>query len=81
MDTVKNKSHLTTKSLKKLREALPDGAFTVISEHFNVNKSTVSRVLSGKTENLDIIEYAILLVKQKRDRIDAIETEINTLAK
>lgn len=73
------KSQLSAKSLAKLREELPRGAQQVIAEQFSLSKSTVSRILTGEIENLEIIEFAIGLVKQKRDKIDALNSQIEKL--
>ncbi|MGN2373508.1 hypothetical protein ACTFAO_07590 [Sphingobacterium spiritivorum] len=75
------KSQLSTKSLIKLKEALPKGYLSTISENFNLSKSTISRILDGKIENFEVVNYAIELVKQKRNTIDALENKINAFIK
>lgn len=79
MESNNFKSQLSTKSLEKLRDELPKGSYSVISERFKISKSTVSRVLSGKMENIDVIEYAIYLAERKRNKIDALSNKIDAL--
>lgn len=74
------KSQLTTTALNALKRNLPKGAYSTIAKALNVNKSTVSRVLDGKIENLEIIMVAIKLAEERRDTIDALTTKIKDLS-
>lgn len=73
------KSQLSTKLLEKLRDELPKGSYGAISEHFKISKSTVSRVLSGSLENIEVVEFAVKIVEHRRDKIDALSNKINLL--
>lgn len=73
------KSQLSTNSLIQLKLKLPKGAYSIIAKHFKVNKSTVSRVLDGKVENLELIEFAISLVENQCNKIGALSERIDNL--
>ncbi len=73
------KSQLSTTSLTILKKCLPKGAYELISKEFDISKSTVSRILDGKIENIEVIEFALKLAIDKRNRIDALATKIDLL--
>jgi len=73
------KSQLSTKTLAKLRKKLPYGAVTHISKNLGLNKSTVSRVLSGETTNTEVIAEAVRLIESTQQSTQHLEEKINSI--
>lgn len=71
------KSQLSTKSLKKIAYALPAGGRNLIAQRLNIDKATVSRVLKGKQQNLDIINAAIELIEETKNQFINLENRID----
>lgn len=73
------KSQLSTKSLSRLKEALPKGGLGKIADSLGLSPSLVSRVLSGQVHNEDVIHEAIRLIREQQEEINRLETVIDKL--
>lgn len=74
------KSQISTKYLKKLKSNLPTGAISKIAERLNISQSTVSRVFNGEIKNLNVVEDALLLIKETEEKTAELESKINALS-
>lgn len=74
------KSHLSTKSLNALKKALPHGSVKAIAERMNLDASTVSKVLDGKSNNLEVIEVALQVAKEAKAKRRDLENRITELS-
>lgn len=70
---------LDKKSLKVLVEALPTDAVTQISERVNYSKSLIQKVLAGTRHNVEILEAAIEVAKETKEKKEALRNEIMEL--
>lgn len=73
------KSQETTNYISKLQKLLPVGGVTRIAEELNLNQSSVSRALSGKTKNTKVIEVAIRIIEEEREKENALIQKIESL--
>lgn len=72
-----SKSQLSTKSLRRLAQALPKGAQGQIAEELSIDRAIVSKVLSGKVENQLVIDLAIKIIEERKEEAELLEARIN----
>jgi predicted aldo/keto reductase-like oxidoreductase len=65
-----SKSQISTKYLTILRNALPFRAISDIAEKFNLDPSTVSKVLSGSIKNDEVLDEAIQIAEAHKAELE-----------
>lgn len=65
LTTIPNKYHMDLNAIKK---ALPSGGQSKIARKVNVSISTVSYVLSGQRNNEKVIEAAISIIEEEKEK-------------
>lgn len=73
------KKQLSTKTLDKLRKAIPPGGVNKISEKVGLSPSYVSKVVNGHVRNNIVIKAAIELIKESNEETTRLEQEIDSL--
>ncbi|MGQ1890621.1 hypothetical protein ACT29H_09285 [Thermophagus sp. OGC60D27] len=70
---------MTKKELKKLRNELPRGYGRILSEITGKHFNAVYRALKGETNSPEIIQAAINLAKQEKEKKAKIQKQIKSL--
>jgi hypothetical protein len=65
--------------LKKLKEALPFGAQNDAARKFRMTPSAVSQIVSGKSHNVDVLEYLIARATKYQAQLAKITKEMEAL--
>lgn len=75
------KSQLSTKSLKKLKNALPSNGMEIIASRLNISTSTISRVFNNKTlkSQPEVVNCAIQLIEEAKKEVQELENKIQSL--
>ncbi len=68
---------LTKIELQKLRLELPTGAQTIISKRSGYTAQYVGQVLNGKRESLEIINIAIQLRDENKEKIKGLKKQLH----
>lgn len=72
---------ITTRELKKIRKALPDGAYAKISEKTGLGIATVKGALFNPTRfKAEVIEIALTLIKDEKARVEKLKETIKQIA-
>lgn len=74
------KSPISTKYLNKLKSNLPDGGLTEIANRLNLSQSLVSKVFSGKSRNDKVIEMALQVIEEAKNKRAELESRISALS-
>lgn len=75
------KSQLSTKSLKKLKNALPNNGIEEIACRLNISQATISRVFNNKNikSQLEVVNCAIQLIEEAKKEVQELENKIQSL--
>ena len=72
--------HLMDKQkLNKLKESLPFGSLADAARKFHITPGAVSQIISGSSENVEVIAYLIERAKAYRKALVSIEKEMEAL--
>lgn len=74
------KSQISTKTLNAIKENLPYGSIADISRKLKLSKSTVSRVINGKSKNKRVIKLALKIVEKNQQEIQQLEKQLEALS-
>jgi predicted transcriptional regulator len=67
------------RKLDKIKEALPFGAQADAARMFHISPSAVSQIISGTSENYNILEYLIARATKYQSQLKKIEKEMEEL--
>jgi hypothetical protein len=62
-------------TLKKIKDALPFGAMAGAARKFHISESAVSQIMSGKSENVDVVEYLSEIAHSYQKMLDKIDKQ------
>lgn len=65
--------------LKKLKDSLPFGALADCARKFHITPGAVSQIISGASENVEVISYLIERAKEYRKALANIDKEMEGL--
>lgn len=67
------KTTIPSDKLSTLRQSLPYGSITMISDRTGLSRETVSRVLRGKSYREDVIKEALRIIQDFEEILGKIE--------
>lgn len=67
------------KELNKLKRSLPANWCKLLSDETGLAKSTISMVLAGHRNNMEVIKAAIILAKENKSNTEILVKEIAEL--
>lgn len=70
---------MTKEELSKIRKNMPLGYLTIISERTGKTRDSVSKVLRGVFNSDEIIETAIILARETKEKKESMRKRIRNL--
>lgn len=75
-------SKVDKRSLKILREALPANGVKIIQERIqHISIDYINKILNGTRYSREVLNVAIQVAKEEKEKNDALKNEIHELAK
>lgn len=74
------KSQISTNSLMTIRGKLPVGGINEIAKRLDLAPSTVSKVFSGKHQNVDVVNCALEVIQEHQAKLAQVEKAVKQLS-
>lgn len=70
---------ITSSDLKKLRDSLPSNYAELLEKKIGFSKSTIYSVMNGVRNNMEIIDAAIELARDTKEKLESQKKAIENL--
>jgi len=70
---------MNKEDLKILKEKLPTGYTNILAEKFDLSPSSITKILNNVWERLDVVEFAIKLAEENKNKSSGLSKKIKNL--